>query len=277
MKCRIFNSLSLSLVPAPNCISAVSSNGDIAVNWEYIHTGGLQLTAVQVEYSFQSLLVEVTRPAGDTGVNDRSLVVPELLTGQVYTFKVTATNSEGSASSECPPVDHRIGLYQSLLKPVHQVCMSYCHGLCNNICVMFSLHTHTHTHILTGVPQAPLPFTVTETGQEGGVSMMLVTNSAGVGASPHSFQFDVSYTIPGRFPLVAEFPIETYQSGESATVTIEGLDVGQLYIFSARARNQFGSSDYTQGPIIRITGVCVCVCVCKRILFSRIQSVCNLL
>ena len=142
-------SLSITLVPAPNCTSAVSSNGNITVTWDYIHTGGLQLTAVQVEYSFQSLLVEVTRPAGDTGVNDRSLVVPELLTGQVYTFKVTATNSEGSASSECPPVDHRIGLYQPLLKPVHQVCMSYCHGLCNNICVMFSLLTHTHTHTHT--------------------------------------------------------------------------------------------------------------------------------
>ena len=105
-----------------------------------------------------------------------------------------------------------------------------------------------------------MAFTVTETGQEGGVSMMLVTNSAGVGTSPHSFQFDVSYAIPGRDPLVAEFPIETYQSGESATVTIGDLDVGQLYVFSARARNQFGSSVYEQGPTIRITGVCSYVC-----------------
>ena len=116
-------------------------------------------------------------------------------------------------------------------------------------------HTRTHTHAYTGIPQAPMAFTVIETGQEGGVSIMLVTNSAGVGASPHSFQFDVSYTSPGRDPLVADFPIETYQSGESATVTIEGLDVGHEYNFSARARNQFGSSDYTQGPTIRITGV----------------------
>ena len=54
--------------------------------------------------------------------------------------------------------------------------------------------------------------------------------------------------------------------------TIDGLMEGERYLFSAQARNQFGSSPFSGNSEIIDAGtsklcevVCVCVCVCASV------------
>ena len=96
-------------VPAIQCLDPVSANGIISVQWSFIHTGGLNLTDVSAEYSFVDGALMDTRPVPISGLDARSVNVSGLVAGFVYTFRITAENSNGSSSVLCTPTQHLIG------------------------------------------------------------------------------------------------------------------------------------------------------------------------
>jgi hypothetical protein len=98
-----------TLVPAIQCFDPVSANGNISVQWSYIHTGGLILTDVSAEYSFIDGTSMVTQSVPISGLDVTSVNVSGLVTGFVYTFRITAENSNGSSTVMCTPTQHLIG------------------------------------------------------------------------------------------------------------------------------------------------------------------------
>ena len=99
-------------VPALLCSNIpTSEDGVINVTWSYIHTGGLNLTEVVVEYSesgdFQDL-----QNGNLTDLSQTSLEVLNFTAGQTYSFQVTASNQMGSNSVLCPAVNHSVGKYK---------------------------------------------------------------------------------------------------------------------------------------------------------------------
>ena len=102
-------------MPAPVCSNIPTSEGGIInVTWSYIHTGGLNLTEVVVEYSesgdFQDL-----QNGNLTDLSQTSLEVLNFTAGQTYSFQVTASNQMGSSSVLCPAVNHSVGKYKLVI------------------------------------------------------------------------------------------------------------------------------------------------------------------
>ena len=98
-----------STVPEVQCFDPVSDNGNISVRWSYIHTGGLDLTGVSAEYSFVEGVSIVTQPVPLDGLDATSVNVSGLVAGFMYTFRITAENSNGSSTASCRPTQHLIG------------------------------------------------------------------------------------------------------------------------------------------------------------------------
>jgi hypothetical protein len=103
------NTIIIYVVPAVQCLNPVSANGNISVQWSYIHTGGLNLTDVSAEYSFVVGTSMDTQPVPISGVDVISVNVSGLVAGFVYTFRITAENSNGSSTVMCTPTQHLIG------------------------------------------------------------------------------------------------------------------------------------------------------------------------
>ena len=62
---------------------------------------------------------------------------------------------------------------------------------------------------------------------------------------------------------------DDYMDTQERQFTIDGLMAGGVYLFSAQAQNEFGSSDFSgNSQIVEVATsrfqlcVCVCVCVC---------------
>lgn len=99
------------------CSSApLSSEGDVSVNWQYIHTGGLNLTGVSLLYSLDQPLSQFHRhrdvPLLVQPGEDRaplSFTVQNLTAGNGYIFRIISSNAVGNSSITCPPVTHVIG------------------------------------------------------------------------------------------------------------------------------------------------------------------------
>ena len=100
-------------VPAPVCdVRPVSANGVITVTWGYNHTGGLNITEVIVQYGIYSSGPIDFQDIPDGNLTDPSqltLMVPNLIAGREYVFRVTASNDIGPASVDCLPVMHLVG------------------------------------------------------------------------------------------------------------------------------------------------------------------------
>lgn len=101
-----------SLVPEIRCHAApLSREGVINITWEYVHTGGLNLSNVTLFYSLDvqplqfQLLSNVATPSEDQA----DVVLHQLPAGNSYVFEVISSNAVGSASAICPPVRHDIG------------------------------------------------------------------------------------------------------------------------------------------------------------------------
>ena len=85
-----------------------SSGGVITVRWNYIHSGGLELTQVIVTATKGLLSTDV--PNGNlTDPSQRFLDIDTFTAGFSYTFSVTASNQLGSNTTQCDPITHRIG------------------------------------------------------------------------------------------------------------------------------------------------------------------------
>ena len=121
-------------------------------------------------------------------------------------------------------------------------------------------------HITAGISQVPdTPIGVTN--DHGGVVLTLRTAVSGRVRS-QMFSFIVNFTqtsasMKGSRVLFAS----DYVDGERHQFTINGLMEGESYLFSAQARNRFGSSEFSgiSTPITIVTSkshtwVCVCLC-----------------
>ena len=93
------------------CLPPESENGVITILWSYVHTGGLPLTDVSVQYTYEhgSFNLVITRTVPNVGLNDMMMQVSNLLAGEEYTFNITAENAIGSSSVVCQPIDLLLG------------------------------------------------------------------------------------------------------------------------------------------------------------------------
>ncbi len=109
---QLQGSLLYFLVPAVICDKAEfesTSNKGIMIYWYFIHTGGLNITSINITYTIND---QTTIQYGlEVYVNDTTAFIPEVdingtLAGYSYDIvvMVIATNSEGSTSVSCPPV-----------------------------------------------------------------------------------------------------------------------------------------------------------------------------
>ena len=96
-------------VPEITCPIPLSEDGIITVSWSYVHTGGLPLTALSVMYSYVDRQTTFTNPVPINDVGSLSATVSGLVVGFMYTFSVTAENSNGSSTTICVSVLHEIG------------------------------------------------------------------------------------------------------------------------------------------------------------------------
>ena len=87
----------------------LSEDGIITVSWSYVHTGGLPLTALSVMYSYVDRQTTFTNPVPISDVGSLSATVSGLVVGFMYTFSVTAENSNGSSTTTCANFLHEIG------------------------------------------------------------------------------------------------------------------------------------------------------------------------
>ena len=96
-------------VPEVQSFDPVSANGVIMVQWNFIHTGGLDLTGLAAEYSYVDGTSTVIQPITISGLDTTSVNESGLITGFVYTFSITAENSNGLSTVSCRPTPHIIG------------------------------------------------------------------------------------------------------------------------------------------------------------------------
>jgi len=115
-----------------------------------------------------------------------------------------------------------------------------------------------------GIPRPPdTPTGVSNTA--GSVLLTLSTPESGT-TPPQMFSFVVNVILAfdgSTFSHILE--ANDYMDGEARQFTIDGLMVGGIYLFSAQAQNEFGSSDFSGGSLIQIdtsTSQSVCVVSC---------------
>ena len=101
-------------VPEVVCSDPVSADGIIMVQWSYVHTGGLNLTSISAVYSYVDGTSTVTESVTIASLDTTSVEEHGLVAGFVYTFNITAENSNGSSTVSCRPTPHIIGEYTSL-------------------------------------------------------------------------------------------------------------------------------------------------------------------
>ncbi len=114
--------LHAQLVPEIECqMAPLSINGSIRVSWQFVHTGGLNLTGLSVLYSLDTSSLWFQRLANgklavDSAEDPTALSVSDLPAGSRYIFKVASSNELGNSSSTCPPIVHSIGMTLKTLK-----------------------------------------------------------------------------------------------------------------------------------------------------------------
>ena len=95
------------------CSDASAENGAVRLQWDFVHTGGLNLSGVVVSYrsggsqDFRPVLGHEMRL--DAEGRPTSLDVRNLTAGETYVFMINASNEQGSAMDCCPPVTLSIG------------------------------------------------------------------------------------------------------------------------------------------------------------------------
>ena len=103
------------IVPKVECFNPVSANGSITVQWNLVHTGGLNLTGLSAEYSYVDGTLTVVEPVTINSPNTTTIKQRGLVAGFVYKFSITAENSNGSSTMLCKPVPHTIGEYNYII------------------------------------------------------------------------------------------------------------------------------------------------------------------
>lgn len=191
----------------------------IIVQWEFVHTGGVAVTEVLVEFRAGSSQVYEVAPGGnltDSEASETMLRISalEFLAGVDYQFRVTATNVIGlSPQSESDTISAPIGV--------------------------------------PGTPDVPIVVSFS-----GGRAILdLRTSAPGVLDPPHSFRFVVRVyplSTNDSFDVTMGFP--SYMSGEREQFEVEDLVIDEQYQFAVQANSQFGSSEFSgRSAIVTIT------------------------
>ena len=100
-----------SAVPEAVCGAPTSEGGVITVTWSYIHTGGLDLTALAVDYRASDEAANFLELDNGnlTDLGQTRLQVLNFTAGRTYIFRVTASNGRGSTTVVCPSILHSVG------------------------------------------------------------------------------------------------------------------------------------------------------------------------
>jgi len=72
-----------------------------AVEYRFLHTGGQQLTEVNIFYTFTG---NTQQQGFSVGIADTMTSISGVVAGYNYTVAVTATNLRGSTTAACSPV-----------------------------------------------------------------------------------------------------------------------------------------------------------------------------
>ena len=129
-------------------------------------------------------------------------------------------------------------------------------------------------HILSaGIPQTPLAPTGVPSGA-GSVLLTLRTPASGR-MPPGMFSFIVNFTqISSNMEGSQTVPASNYVDDQPQQFPIDGLMEGERYLFSAQARNQFGSSPFSGNSDIIEAGIgMLCMCaMCLGICLTQYLS-----
>ena len=109
------------------CFDPVSTDGVITVQWSFVHTGGLNLTGLSAVYSYTDGTLTGTGTVTVASLDTFTVNVNGLVSRFVYTFSITAENSNGSATVVCRPTFHRIGEYVCSLRLDNKLSHYYAH------------------------------------------------------------------------------------------------------------------------------------------------------
>ncbi len=83
-------------------MTPLSSDGVVTVRWTLPHTGGLNITVLNIDYMTpDSTHYTSINTAADLR-HQSSLQVEDLTAGEFYTFRITVTNELGNATDICP-------------------------------------------------------------------------------------------------------------------------------------------------------------------------------
>ena len=94
--------------PAPVCASVSPTNEGLQVSYIFIHTGGLELTRVNITYTMAGS--SNAREGPTVGVSDRQATITNLVAGYTYTVAVTAANLNRSTTVACLPATVSAGM-----------------------------------------------------------------------------------------------------------------------------------------------------------------------
>ena len=120
-----------------------------------------------------------------------------------------------------------------------------------------------------GIPTDPYPLNATSPGP-GEVILSVRVREAGIGSPPNSLEFDVQvFDENGTFVFNKTVRVDDYMDNTTVTLMIRDarLVAGEMYFFSVRVSNEFGSSEYVDSPnAVTVRGEFTCwyVAQCKN-------------
>ena len=95
-------------------VAPKSADGRVNITWDYSHTGGLNLTQLAIDYrQKEAESTFQTAPKDNIIISElekKSFEILNITAGYTYTFRISATNNDGSTSMECPSVLHTVGM-----------------------------------------------------------------------------------------------------------------------------------------------------------------------
>ena len=221
-------------VPSLLCESTVSTGARIFARWRFIHTGGLPLTATSLLFVRQDA---EGRNSTLTGPHINATTVTAgsalLLTNFTYIPVLSAANSDGRVTVECPAI---------LLTVGNKVVSLYSFFLAFVSCL--------------GIPQRPefLGVELLEGSTAQGRRARVTVHSAAPGVEPGGlFTFMLTQVLLDPITTFESVQrITEYISGTNITFHIDNLTIGENYRFDLAVSNRFGVSENVSTPIIFI-------------------------
>ena len=97
-------------------------------------------------------------------------------------------------------------------------------------------------NVCTGVPPEPQFGDIVSGPGSGEVTLEIKTVTSGVDDPNQEFRFVITPVLDGKTLGPIRFDFPNYQSGVLESISVNGLEPGKSYAFSAVAINRFGAS-----------------------------------